>query len=163
MITVLDSLHRIEKLLAAIAYMVVTGLLLVGIAARELFSTAIWGSEKMAVFAAIFAAFLGLTLTTAANGHLRPRFTDHWWPQAWQPSVARLGDLLSSAIFIGSGIIATSYVMDTYANHDRAIILYWPLWIIQIIIPYAFISSGLRHLVFALWPELKPQPDNLEQ
>ncbi|MCR9139918.1 MAG: TRAP transporter small permease subunit [Alphaproteobacteria bacterium] len=162
MISFLDGLHRIEKLLAAIAYMVVTGLLLTGIAAREFFSTAIWGSEKMAVFAAIFAAFLGLTLTTAANAHLRPRFTDEWWPAAWQTAVARLGDLLSAVIFIATGIIATIYVMDTYANQDRAIILYWPLWIIQAVIPYAFFSSGVRHLAFTFWPGLKPQPDNLE-
>ncbi len=159
MIAILERLHRVEAILASVAYIVVTALLLGGIIARELFSTSIWGSEKMAVFAAIFAAFLGLTLATAANSHLRPQFTDHWWPQAWQGQVDRFGDLLSAFLFAGIGIVATSYVMDTYTNHDRAMVLYWPLWTIQIIIPYAFFSSALRHLAFAVRPDLKPRPD----
>ena len=158
----LNGLQWIEKAVAALAYVLVTGLLLAGILARELFSTSIWGSEKMAVFAAVYAAFLGMTLATAANGHLRPRFTDHWWPQAWQASVARAGDILSAALFIGTGIIAASYVTDTYLNHDRAMVLYWPLWMIQIIIPYAFLSCGVRHVAFAVRPDLKPRPFNPE-
>lgn len=159
MIAILDRLHRVEAILASAAYVVVTMLLLGGIVARELFSTSIWGSEKMAVFAAIIAAFLGLTLATAANSHLRPQFTDGWWPEAWQGRVERFGDLLSALLFLGIGVVATSYVMDTYANHDRAMVIYWSLWTIQIIIPYAFYSSALRHLVFAARPDLKPRPD----
>ena len=88
----LDRLERIEGLVAAVAYTAVAGLLLGEIIAREFFYASIWGSQKMAVFAAIIAGFLGLTLATAANGHLRPQFTDNWWPNAWQAGVARFGD-----------------------------------------------------------------------
>ena len=158
----LAGLRRVEAAIAAFAYLTVTVLLLLGIAAREFYSTSIWGSEKMAVFAAIIAAFLGLTLATSANAHLRPQFADAWWPAAWRTVIARLGDLLSAVIFAGIGAIAAIYVVDTYGNNDRAIILYWPLWIIQIVIPYAFFSSALRHAIFAWRPGLKPQPETLE-
>ena len=59
--TFLDWLTRAESVVAALAYLIVTGLLLGEIIAREVFGTSIWGSQKMAVFAAIFAAFLGLS------------------------------------------------------------------------------------------------------
>jgi len=158
----LARLLQAESVLAAIAYAVVVALLLGEIIARELFSTSIWGSQKMAVFAAIIAAFFGLTLATAANAHLRPQFADNWWPRHWQPTIARLGDLLSAAIFAGLGVVAAMYLKDTYANGDRAAVLYWPLWPIQLILPYAFFASGLRHLAFGLWPELKPGPETEE-
>lgn len=147
---------RVESVLAAIAYAVVAVLLLGEIIARELLYTSIWGSQKMAVFGAIVAAFLGLALATAANAHLRPQFADNWFPPAWRPAIGRLGDLLSCAIFASLGVVAFLYIADTYANGDRAAVLYWPLWPIQLVIPYAFASSALRHLAFAIWPEMKP-------
>ena len=116
----------------------------------------------MAVFAAIFAAFLGLTLATSANSHLRPQFADAWWPEAWHSAMARIGDLLSAGLFGTIGVIASIYVLETYANNDRAIILFWPLWIIQIVIPYSLFSSTIRHILFAARPDLKPQPETAE-
>jgi TRAP-type C4-dicarboxylate transport system permease small subunit len=154
----LALLLRVEAVLAATAYLVVTGLLLGEIIAREVFVSSIWGSQKMAVFAAIFAGFLGLSLATAANAHLRPQFTDHWWPTAWQPKIERLGDLLSAVLFGALGVIATLYIGDTYANGDRAAVLYWPLWPVQLILPYAFYASSLRYLAFFTYPGLKPGP-----
>ena len=147
---------RIEAVLAAVAYAVVAMLLLGEIIARELFYTSIWGSQKMAVFGAIVAAFLGLALATAANAHLRPQFADNWFPPAWRPAVGRFGDVLSCAIYASLCVVASLYIADTYANGDRAAVLYWPLWPIQLVIPYAFASSALRHLAFAVWPDMKP-------
>lgn len=158
----LDRLERIEGLVAAVAYTAVAALLLGEIVAREFFYASIWGSQKMAVFAAIVAGFLGLSLATAKNGHLRPRFADGWWPVAWRPAVARFGDALSATIFAAFGVVATLYVMDTFANGDRAAVLYWPLWPIQIVLPYVFYSSALRHAAFAARPGLKPDPHGLE-
>ncbi|HZD25227.1 MAG TPA: TRAP transporter small permease [Alphaproteobacteria bacterium] len=154
----LTLLFRVEAGIAATAYAVVAGLLLSEIIARDLFASAIWGSLQVAVFAAIVAGFLGLSLATGANTHLRPQFADAWWPEAWRPAVARLGDLVSCLLFAALGVIALLYIRDTFVNGDRAAVLYWPLWPIQLVLPYAFFSSAVRHLVFALRPELKPDP-----
>ena len=151
-----------ESSVAALAYAGVAALLLGEVVARELFQYSIWGSQKIAVFAAIIAGFLGLSIATAANRHLRPQFADRWWPAAWQATLERLGDSISSVIFLALGIVATMYVSDTYANTDRAAVLYWPLWPIQLVIPYAFYASGLRHAIFAWRPDLKPAPEVME-
>jgi TRAP-type C4-dicarboxylate transport system permease small subunit len=156
--TFLDRLVKVESLLAALAYVIVTALLLGEIGAREIFGTSIWGSQKMAVFAAIFAAFLGLVLATAENAHLRPQFADRWIPERYGDLVNRIGDLVSAALFGAMGVIASQYLFDTYTNGDRAAVLYWQLWPIQLILPYAFYSCALRHLAFAYRPDLKPKP-----
>lgn len=158
----LHWLARIESAAAAIAYVIVAGLLLGEIVARELLSTTIWGSQKIAVFAAIYAGFLGLSLATASNAHLRPQFADNWPPAAIRGWFPRIGDGLSAVLFLALGIIATLYLMDTYANQDRAAVLYWPLWPFQAVIAYAFYSSSVRHLAFMLRPDLKPAPDVVE-
>ncbi|ANK79506.1 MAG: hypothetical protein TEF_00900 [Rhizobiales bacterium NRL2] len=155
----LKALLRLESLVAALAYVVVAGLLLGEIVAREAFSTTIWGSQKMAVFAAIFAGFLGLCLATAANAHLRPQFADSWWPARWSAPLGRIGDLISAALFIGLGVVGLDYVSQTFHYNDVAAVLYWPLWPFQSVIVYAFFSSALRHLVFAARPDLKPAPE----
>ncbi len=158
MARLLRFLNQVEAALAALAYVLVTALLLAGIAARELFGTTIWGSEKMAVFAAIYAAFLGMSLAAAANAHLRPQFTDGWWPEGWQPGVGRAGNAISCLLYVAIGVLAARFVVESYHFDARAMVLYWPLWAIQIVIPYAMFSSAFRYLVFALNPELKPRP-----
>lgn len=152
----LKYLNRIEAVVAALAYAIVAGLLLGEIVAREIFLSAIWGSQKMAVFGAIIAGFLGLCLATAANSHLRPQFADGWWPSSWQPTIGRIGDVVSAVIFLALAGIAAIYVSDTIASQDRAAVLYILLWPIQLVLPYAFFSCSLRHLIFAIQPALKP-------
>ena len=99
---------------------------------------------------------IGLSLATAANAHLRPQFADAWLPKRFWPFIERFGDVLSAAIFGAMGVIATMYLSDTYINGDRAAVLYWSLWPIQLILPYAFYSSAVRHAAFAYRPSLKP-------
>jgi len=159
MAAILKWLLRVESLVAASAYVIVTCLLLGEILARELFSQTIWGSQRMAIFAAIYAGFLGLCLATAANSHLRPQFADNWWPRSWAVKLNRFGDLLSCLLYTGIGIVALEFVYYSYQYGDIASVIRWQLWPIQSIIAYAFFSSAFRHAFFAIRPELKPMPE----
>jgi len=156
-------LTKIEAVLAALAYVLVASLLLGEVVAREVFTTSIWGSQKIAVFAAIVAGFFGLALATASNSHLRPQFADGWWPSDLRPAISRIGDGLSALLFAALGVVAAFYLHDTIANGDRAAVLYWPLWPIQLVLPYAFFSCAFRHLGFAAWPALKPRDDVVDR
>ena len=158
----LKWLLRIESTVAALAYIIVAGLLLGEIVAREVFATTIWGSQRMAIYAAIYAGFLGLCLATAANSHLRPQFADKWWPARWDKGLNRLGDVLSAGLFIWLFIVGLEYVTDSYEANEVAPVIRWELWWIQSVIIYAFLSSAVRHLVFAVRPDLKPVPDITE-
>ncbi len=153
----LRALYWFEAGLATVAYAGVAGLLLVDVLSREIVGEAVWGAQKIAVFGAIIAGFLGLVLSTASNTHLRPQFADGWFPRAWSPGVSRVGDVFSGLLYIGFGIVAVGYVEESIANRERAAVLFTPLWPIQMVLPYAFFSSALRHLSFAAFPGLKPE------
>ena len=150
------NLLRLEAFVAVCAYVLTAGLLLSEVIARELFTESIWGSQKIAVFAAIIAGSLGLAIATSENAHLRPSFADGLLPYGW---VDRLGDVLSALLFAGFGYFAIVFVQESIEYKDVAEVIRIPLWPIQIVLPYAFFSSALRHLIFAVEPDLKPEAD----
>lgn len=153
----LRALYWFEAGLATVAYMAVAGLLLADVLSREIVGEAIWGAQKIAVFGAIIAGFLGMVLSTASNSHLRPQFADGWLPRAWSPGIGRAGDLFSGLLYVGFAIVAVGYVEESIVNKERAGVLYTPLWPIQMVLPYAFFSSAIRHFSFAAYPGLKPE------
>ena len=152
----LRLLTLIESIAAAAAYALVAAVLIADVAGREVLGSGVFGAQKMAVYGAVIAAFLGLSLSTASNTHLRPAFLDH---VLRGPMVDRFGDALSAAFFLAVAWFGVSFVLQSMEFQDRAAVLYWLLWPIQIVIPYALISTALRHAAFAIWPDLKPKPE----
>lgn len=149
----LNVLNAVESMAAAIAYTIVATLLISDVLGRELFGKGFFGAQKMAVYAAVVAGFLGLALATAANTQLRPAFLD--WVIRY-PVVDRIGDLFAFCFYLWISVIAVQFIQQSFEYSDRAAVLYWLLWPIQMVIPYALFSTGIRHLLFGLWPELKP-------
>ena len=94
----LTFLTVLESIVATAAYAVVAGLLMVDVVGRELFATTFLGLQQLAVYGAIVAGFLGLTLATSDNAHLRPAFLD-FLAGRHQALVARPGDVLSAGFF----------------------------------------------------------------
>ena len=109
----------------------------------------------MAVFGAIVAGILGLTIAASNNAHLRATFADGLLPFGW---ANRVGDLIGAIIFGGLAIFAVQFVMESYSFRDRAEVIDIPLWPIQLVFPYAFGSAALKHIIFFMSPDLKPAP-----
>ena len=149
----LSMLLRAEGFVAVAAYAVTCGLLLAAVFSRELFSQSIWGAQKLAVFGAIVAGILGLTIAVGNNAHLRANFADRLLPYPWAD---RLGDLISALLFAGLCWYSILFVGESIEFHDRAEVINIPLWPVQLVFPYAFGTAALRHLIYFLSPGLKP-------
>jgi TRAP-type C4-dicarboxylate transport system permease small subunit len=141
--------------IAVTAYAVTCALLLADVFAREYLSQAIWGAQKLAVFGAIVAGILGLSIAVGNNAHLRAGFADRLLPYPW---VDRLGDLISALLFAGLCWYAIAFVGESIRFGDRAEVIHIPLWPIQLVFPFAFGSAALRHFLFFLNPAVKPAP-----
>lgn len=151
----LETLLRVEGMVAVAAYTVTCGLLLADVFAREILSQAIWGAQKIAVFGAIIAGILGLTIAVGNNAHLRASFADTVLPFAW---VDRVGDLVSALLFAGLCWYSVEFVSESISFGDKAEVINIPLWPVQLVFPYAFGTAALRHLIFFLKPALRPGP-----
>lgn len=144
-----------EQIVATVAYGTVAGLLMADVIGRELFSQSFLGAQQLAVYGAIIAGFLGLTLATSDASHLRPGFMDFVFSSRAH-LISRIGDAVSALFFMASAVVAWSFVAVSMDAGDRAPVLYFLVWPLQIIIPYAFASAGIKHAIFALLPHLKP-------
>ncbi|MEZ5649806.1 MAG: TRAP transporter small permease subunit [Burkholderiaceae bacterium] len=151
-------MQTFEKLITSIAYVIVAGLLVCDVLARELVGGSIWGAQKMAVLAAVAAAFAGFALVTHADAHLRVAGFDSLVPGRWTGLHRRLGDLLSFALHTIFAVAAAIFVWQSYDGNEQVAVLYLPMWPFQLVLVYAFASSAIRHLVFAIYPSLKPEP-----
>lgn len=158
MAEVLRLINKVDRVIAAVAYAAVALILLADVCAREIFSASIWGAQKMAVFGAIIAGFVGLILATSTDQHIRTQVADRLFPLSWDRNVNRFSDCLSAAIYLGLCAYAISYVADSIESNEHAAVLDVPLWPIKLVIPYAFFGCALRHLAFAVRSGLRPAP-----
>ena len=149
-------LLTIEAAVASLAFAGVAALILFDVLGREFFNKGLFGAQKYAVYATVVAGFLGLVLATATGRHLKAEVARPLTPPGWDAVVERLSDLVSAAMFIVLGVVALIYVSETFAADERAAVLYIPIWPMQLVLPYAFFSCALRHLVFAAFPALRP-------
>ncbi|MFC2969036.1 TRAP transporter small permease [Acidimangrovimonas pyrenivorans] len=137
------------------AYIVVAALLIGDVLAREVVGIPILGSQSIAVLGAIVAGFVGLSLATASGSHLRPAVFDGLVPSSLDRYVDRGSDLIAAAFYLAIAVFAVRFVLESMSAGDRAAVLYFPLWPIQMVMPYAFLSCAIRHAAYAMEPALK--------
>jgi C4-dicarboxylate transporter DctQ subunit len=154
----LKVLLWIEIAVCALTLTLGAGALVADVIAREFFGNGIFGAQRFAVWATAIAGLIGFALVTSERGHLRPQFTDKWLPAAWDPHMERISDVVSAVICLALGWYAIEFVKSSYALGERGMAIPIKLWPIQLILPWMFFSSAIRHLIFAASPALRPEP-----
>ena len=152
----LDALFALEKWVAIAAFAVVTVCLFADVIGRELFGQGIFWAQRVSVYGATIAGLLGFALCTARGGHLRPLSFDKLFPAALNVPVNRVADLVSFGICMFLATYGTEFVVNSFRLGERGQALDMPLWPVQMILPYCFASAGLRYLLFACFPVLRP-------
>lgn len=149
---------RFEMVVAMACLGVMAAVVLADVIGREVAGQGVDGAQKLAVYAFVCAGFLGLPLTTATGGHLRPRVFDTFTARHVSPAIlARMQHLPAALV---SGFMAwagLSFVIEAIGFNERSPSLNIPVWWVQTVVPWAFASSGCRHLAFALVPALSPR------
>lgn len=154
----LKGLWWLEATVCVLAFFVTALALMADVLGRELFGNGIFGAQRLAVWTTAIAGLLGFALVTAERGHLRPTFLDGLVPKAAEPYIDRIGELVSAAICTGLGVYAIQFVQSSAALGERGMAIPILVWPIQAVLPWMFLSSALRHLVFAARPDLRPAP-----
>jgi TRAP-type C4-dicarboxylate transport system permease small subunit len=151
----LDLLTTIERLIASSLILILTLFVIIDVGSREIFKTGIPWAQKGAVYMMIWAGFIGAILITHKVEHLRPEAADKLWKGKLKPIYLRLQNLL---IFIFTSSLtwfSFEYVLESREFADRNVIIDFPMWVLQLIIPYAFFSMSLRYLYFIFFPREK--------
>lgn len=154
----LRGLWYLEATVCVLAFSTAAIALMADVLGRELFGHGVFGAQRLAVWTTAIAGLVGFAMVTAEGGHLRPRFTDALLPKAAEPVMGRVADAVSASICIFLGWFSIEFVRSSFALGERGTAIAIPVWPIQMVLPWMFLSSALRYLCFVFWPELKPEP-----
>lgn len=151
----LDILTRIEKALASVLVFALTIFVVMDVASRELYKTGIPWAQKGAVYMMIWVGFLGAIIVTHKVEHLRPEIADKLWQGKSKMFYLRAHNFLVFCFASAMAYYSVLYVLESKEFGDRNIIIDLPMWALQAVIPYAFISMSLRYFYFIFSPKEK--------
>ncbi len=60
-------------------------------------------------------------------------------------------------VFLTFGVIGIEFVQVAYEYGDLARNIKIPMWIIQLVVPYAFFSTAVRYAIYTAQPDLQPK------
>lgn len=154
----LSGLSWFERAVAALCFALMATFTLFDVISREAFQIGHAWAQKSAVYLMIWGGYLGATLASARGTHLKPEIADQIWPAKFKPLLHFL-EHLGTALFCGGmAYFAWSYLNETISMGDEGVTTGLPIWAIQIVIPYIFTSMAIRHLFYAVFSDLRPQP-----
>jgi TRAP-type C4-dicarboxylate transport system permease small subunit len=152
----LGRLGSAERAVTGVAFLVLIVAVFADVLNREFTGTGLHWARQAGVYANVFVVMFGLGLASAGGAHLRPRFADNWLPQALSPWLDRANDL-GMALFCGAfAVVAAMVVTETIVLQERSVALRIAVWPFQAVVPLAFGLAAIRHLAYALMPELRP-------
>ncbi len=152
---ILGHLTKIERVLASLMIFVLTLFMVLDVGSREIFKTGIPWAQKGAVYLMIWAGFLGAVLVTHKVEHLRPEIADKLWKGKLKPFYLRMNNLLILIFTSAMAYYSVLYVLESKEFGDRNVIIDMPMWVLQMVIPYCFLSMSLRYLYFVFCPREK--------
>jgi len=151
-------LWTIEATVCVLAFAGTALALMADVLAREFFGDGIFGAQRFAVWTNAVAGLLGFAIVTAERGHLRPQVADRLVPRVLEPHIDRIGEVVSALICLALAWVAVQFVRSSAMLGERGMAIPILVWPIQLVLPWMFFSSAMRHLAYAAWPALRPAP-----
>jgi TRAP-type C4-dicarboxylate transport system permease small subunit len=95
-------------------------------------------------------------VASAGGAHLRPKFLDNAAPRALEGVFNRLTDIGFALFAIGAAWLCLKVTQESVQLAETDPVLQWQIWPFQVILVVAFGIAVVRHLLYALYPALKP-------
>lgn len=159
----LKQMRAAELAACFVAFSAMAIILMVDVAMREILGAGWFGASQRAVFAMVIVVFFALGLATADGVHLRPRFADGLIPKRWEPLLLRVADVITASFYLFVAVLAFYVVRDTYELDEHTSTLRWVVWPFQFVMVVAFGMSGLRHIIYLIFPPLRPSDSVTQQ
>ncbi|MFP5506353.1 MAG: TRAP transporter small permease [Gammaproteobacteria bacterium] len=144
------GLTRVETALAGLSLLLLVGLTLAQIVARNAFDTGLPGADAVTRLLVLYVAFLGAALAAQSQRHIRIDVISAWLSDAWLDRLYRPLNALAGLVCVLLAHAAVRFWLDEWqhaAAHDR-----WQT-LIALIIPVGF---GLLCVHFLLATLLGP-------
>jgi len=154
----LKRLERFEGAVTFAGFLVLIAVVFADVASREILGTGLHWAGQVGVYANLFVILFGIGLASAGGTHLRPRFADNWLPGRWSGVLDRLQDGVMALFCAAFSIVSAGFVYDGFILGERSAILGIVIWPFQAVFPLVFALATFRHGLYALYPDLRPEP-----
>lgn len=141
-----DGLARAEEAFIASAMAVMILVVFADFALRETMNLGLVWAKELAVYLFIWVGFLGASLAVHKRMHLVVQAGEKLFPPAirkWTSLAACLATALLCLLLAWLGV---RFVDETRRVQEVSLGMGLPLWIVQVVIPLAFLLIGLRFL-----------------
>lgn len=160
LVKIFGALAFFERIIAAACIGGLTLIMFLDVGMRETMKEGIVWAQKFSLHLMFWAGMLGAALVSSKGSHLRPEIADKLWPKKLHPVLKFIEHLLISAFCGYLAYIAARFVSQSLEAGQRNQVTEIPLWILQIVMPYTFISMSLRHLAYSILPSIRPADQN---
>ena len=157
---ILAVLAASEKLVAGLCIGGLTIIMFADVGAREIFKEGISWAQKISLHLMFWGGMLGVAVVSSKGAHIRPEIGEKLWPEKLKPVLKAIEHFFIAAFCAAMAAVAINFVLQSKGDGQRHPVTDIPLWILQIVLPYVFISMTLRHLVYSFIPSLRPAAVN---
>lgn len=154
--TYLRRLLQLETAVLLVAFAILITVTFLDVLMRRFTGSGLLWSRDVGIYANIWLSMIGIGIASAQGSHLRPRFLDGWVRPGWERWLRPLQEWLTALGFAALAWIAWSVVQETRALGDANQVLRWPVWVLQLCMPLAFLFAASKHAIFALRADLRP-------
>jgi TRAP-type C4-dicarboxylate transport system permease small subunit len=123
---------------------------------REFTGSGAFGAPQIGVVGMIVVSYIGIGLASATGSHYRPRFADNVFPKKYHPLLDRIGEFGFAAFCAFLTYVASTVTLESIELNDVSPVLRWPIWPVQAAIAVGFGLVAVRHFLYGLFIELKP-------
>ncbi len=157
---ILALLAASEKLVAGLCIGGLTLIMFADVGAREIFKQGISWAQKISLHLMFWGGMLGVAVVSSKGAHIRPEIGEKLWPKKLKPMLKAIEHLFIAGFCVAMATVAINFVLQSKVDGQRHPVTDIPIWILQIVLPYVFLSMTLRHLVYAFFPSIRPADVN---
>lgn len=156
----LERLDKSERWVTFLAFVLMTAVVFADVVSREITGSGLPWARQVGVWANIVVTMIGLGIASSTGSHLRPRFADRWLPSSWEPVLIRVQEGIMATFSLVFATLIGVVVFESFVLQEKSAILRVVVWPMQLVLVMAFVIAGIRHLGFAIYPELRPEEGN---
>lgn len=139
-------LAKAEEAFLAAALAVMILVVFADFALRETVNQGLVWAKELAVYLLVWVGFIGASLAVHKRRHLVVQAGEKLFPPPVRKWTSLVACLTTSVLCLLLGWIAVKFVLETREVGETSLGMGMPLWIVQAVIPLAFIIIGLRFL-----------------
>ncbi|MDB5106424.1 MAG: Tripartite ATP-independent periplasmic transporter DctQ component [Fibrobacteres bacterium] len=141
-----NGLAKAEEVFLALALGTMILVVFADFVLRETLNQGLIWAKELAVYLLVWVGFLGASLAVHRRRHLVVQAGEKWFPERVRKWTSLAACLTTAVLCLILAWLGARFVLETRTIGETSLGMGVPMWIVQIVIPLAFLIIGLRFL-----------------